>query len=90
MQGGEKLSALHVTPSPLLRFRLPVCQFDAHVHIGGTVEKPPLRLETVLVEPDEHRVSLLWRGAVRCDKNALRISRVRIAMGVLELEGRAA
>ena len=90
LQGGEEVSALHVTPSPLLRFRLPVCRFDARVHVAGVVERPPLRMETVLIEPDEGRVSLLWRGAVRCDKNALRISRVRVAVAALELEGRAA
>jgi hypothetical protein len=90
LQGGEEVSALHVTPSPLLRFRLPVCRFDARVHIAGAVERPPLHLETVLIEPDDRRVSLIWRGAARCDRSALRISRVRIAMAALELEGRAA
>jgi hypothetical protein len=90
LQGGEEVSALHVTPSPLLRFRIPVCRFDARVHIAVAVERPLLRLETVLIEPDDRRVSLIWRGSVRCDKSALRISRVGVAMAALELGGRAA
>ncbi len=90
LQGGEEVSVLHVTPAPGLHFRLPTCRFDTRVFIGNVIEKPPLFIETVLLEPDEHRVSLLWRGALRCDKSALRVSRVRVQMTSLELAGRAA
>lgn len=90
LQGGEELQAMSVSPAGLLRFRLPVCRFDAQVHIAGRIERPPLNLETVLVEPDEGRLGLLFRGAVRCDKSALRISRVRLGLAALQIEGRAA
>jgi hypothetical protein len=90
LQGGEEISALHVTPGPMLRFRLPQCRFDARVHVAGAVERPPLRMETVLVEPDDDRLTLLFRGAVRVDKAALRVSRVHLSLSALSPTGRAA
>lgn len=90
LQGGEEVSALHVTPAPLLRFRLPVCRFDVRVHVRGAVFAPPLLLETVLIEPDEDRLSLLFRGALRCDKDVLRISRVDLGIASLSAAVRAA
>ena len=41
-------------------------------------EAPPVRLETLLLEPDEQRMSLTWRAALRCDKRALKIERIHI------------
>ncbi|APR86772.1 Hypothetical protein A7982_12121 [Minicystis rosea] len=90
LQGGEDVTALNVAPYGPVRFRLPVCRFDVAVHIARTIEKPPLLLETVLIEPDDQRLGLTFRGAVRCDKRALRISRVRVALETLHLDGRAA
>jgi hypothetical protein len=45
---------------------------------AGKREVPPVRLETLLLEPDDKRMSLTWRAALRCDKRALRIERIHI------------
>lgn len=90
LQGGEEVQAINVSPTGPLRFNLPSCRFDVQVHVARRIERPEMRLETVLVEPDERRLGLLFRGAVRCDKGALRISRVRVALAGLQIDGRAA
>jgi hypothetical protein len=48
------------------------------IRIAGKDEKPPLHLETVLIEPDEQRLGLTWRGSVHCDKKALQVEQVTI------------
>jgi hypothetical protein len=90
LSGGEVLTVLNASPEGRLQLRLPVCRFDARVHVAGVVERPMLALETVLVEPDEDRLSLLWRAAVRCDKRALKVSKVSVSLAGMELGGRAA
>lgn len=89
LEGGEKVEALNVTPGGVLKFRLPACQLAAAVRVAGHEETPPLNLETVLIEPDDARLSMLWRGAVPCDKRALKVEEIRIELGQLVLDGRA-
>jgi hypothetical protein len=64
----------------VLRFNLPLCEFDVSVRIDERTETPTMNLETVLIEPDEMRLSLLWRSFVECDKKALRVRQVDVAM----------
>jgi hypothetical protein len=87
LEGGERVEALNVSPSGPLRFRLPVCRFKTTVRIAGRDESPPLQLETVLIEPDDARLTMLWRGAVPCDKQALKVEEVALELQQLDLTG---
>ncbi|MCC6552277.1 MAG: DUF2169 domain-containing protein [Polyangiaceae bacterium] len=89
LTGGEPVEILNASPQELLRFQLPVCDLDVAVTIGGGVERPPMRLETVLLEPGELRLSLTLRGAVPVDKLALQIEQVRIGLARLAHGGRS-
>ena len=89
LTGGERVEAVNVTPSAVLSFRLPVCELRATVRVAGREEKPALNMETVLIEPDDARVSLLWRGAVPCDKNPLKVEAIQVELGRLDLDGSA-
>jgi hypothetical protein len=42
---------------------------------GGTTTRPAA-LDTVLIEPDAARVSLVWRAALECDKKVLQTREV--------------
>jgi hypothetical protein len=90
LSGGEPVTVLNASSQPRIQLRLPACRFDLRVHVAGVVERPRLALETVLIEPDEDRLSLLWRAAVRCDKRALKVSKVSVSLAGMELGGRAA
>jgi hypothetical protein len=40
---------------------------------------PEFNLETLLLEPNQLRFSMVWRAAMPCDKKMLKISEVKIA-----------
>lgn len=88
LKGGEPVELSNVSPQGAHRFALPRCELGVTVRIAGRAEHPELRLETVLLEPEEGRVCLTWRGAVGCDKQVLKVQsahfQVRSLQGVEE------
>ena len=90
LQGGEPVEVLNASRDGPVRFTLPVCALSLSVEIAGAVETPPLNLETVLIEPDQRRVCLTWRAMQPCDKKALKIGNVEIAIQDLTIDGRKA
>lgn len=90
LQGGERIEVRGASPSGLFLARVPRCELDVDVEIGGAIVKPKVRIETLIVEPSEGLVSLLFRGAVGCDKRLLDVESVRIAVKRLDLGARAA
>ncbi|WP_437498727.1 DUF2169 family type VI secretion system accessory protein [Sorangium sp. So ce1099] len=89
LEGGEPVEIVNASPAGILRFRLPRCQLGAEVRIAGAIERPALRLETVVLEPNDGVIGLLWRGAIRCDKRSLKIDRVRIGLNALDVGARS-
>ncbi len=88
--GGEPVELIHLSPRGRLSFRLPRCGLDIAVRLDGASERPSCHLETVLVEPDDERLSMLWRAALPCDKKALRLQRVEIKLREMVLDERPA
>jgi hypothetical protein len=80
LQGGEPVEVVGASPEGVQRFRLPECALDVTVTIAGKTERPQLRLETVMLEPGEARFCMLWRGAVPCDKKALKVEEARFQL----------
>ena len=87
LEGGEPVELVNLSRRGELRFFLPRGAPRVRVRIAGRDEAPRAELETVLFEPDEERFSLLWRAALPCDKQALRVERVRIEANGLETQG---
>lgn len=79
LQGGEPVTITHMHPNGPLQFDLPQVKLVTRVKIAGETELPPFHLETVILEPNEFKASLVWRAALPCDKRALKISEVAIA-----------
>lgn len=80
LTGGEPVELIGASPEGVQRFSLPRCEFDVTVRVAGQSTKPPLQLETVLLEPGASRFSMLWRGAVPCDKRALKIEQAHFKL----------
>ena len=78
LKGGEPVFIQNMSHAGPLKFTLPVCELETAVRIAGNTTIPPLNLETVLLEPSESRMSLLWRAAVACDKKALKVEQIDI------------
>ena len=90
LRGGEIIEVHNASPSGAMRVRVPRCEIEAAVKIAGATSRPPLALETVLIEPGERLVSLLFRGALSCDKRMLAIEHVRLTIKRLDVGARAA
>ena len=64
LRGDETVAGVGLTPDGRLHFALPgvpppPVQLEL---LDGRTEAVPLNLDTVVIEPDERRVTLLWRG----------------------------
>jgi len=78
LHGGEPIGLDGVSREGRLQSAIPRLRPRVDVIVAGRRETPPVRLETVLIEPDEHRLSLTWRAALRCDKRALKLERIHV------------
>ena len=87
--GAEPVELTGVSPVGPLLFHLPVCKARLAIRLAGCSESPPLRLETVLFEPEESRFAMLWRAALPCDKQALKVESIDLALERLDLGGGA-
>ncbi|WP_342377714.1 DUF2169 domain-containing protein [Myxococcus stipitatus] len=63
--GGERVELLNMTPDGVLRFELPRILLRFTTCIGTRREPHSPRLVTVLVEPEERRLSLVWQSTLR-------------------------
>jgi hypothetical protein len=64
LTGAEQVLVEGATPQGRLQFSLPGITPRAKLRLKRGTEELRLRLDTVIVEPDEARVVLVWRGAV--------------------------
>lgn len=66
LRGGERIGLIHMSPTGMLAFELPTIQLELHSRFGRrrVAHDPPL-LATVVVEPDESRLSLVWQSGLR-------------------------
>jgi hypothetical protein len=79
LQGNEPVEVLGATPDSPVSFTVPVAHLEVQVKVAGSLERPPVNLETVLIEPDENRLCLTWRAALRCDRKVLKVEKVTVA-----------
>ncbi|WP_164010454.1 DUF2169 family type VI secretion system accessory protein [Pyxidicoccus trucidator] len=82
--GGEPVELRNLSPSGVVRLNLPRCELDVTARIAGRPQQARMRLETVLLEPGEERLSLLWRGALPCDKQVLKVEGARFRVKSLD------
>lgn len=66
LRGGERLGLLNLSPEGTLVLELPRIDLELCSRFGRktTPHEPPM-LTTVLAEPDERRLSLVWQSALR-------------------------
>jgi hypothetical protein len=85
LQGGEPVHVLGACKQGELRFDLPRCRVIGAVEMAGSRHSPAFHLETVVIEPDENRLSVSWRARLVCDKKALRVEEVTISVEGLDV-----
>jgi len=63
--GGEQGEITNMTPEGDWRFALPVLDLSAHLWSGRSEEPVKLRMDTVILEPDDYRIILIARAAIQ-------------------------
>jgi hypothetical protein len=77
LQGGEPVELIGLSPAGDIRWTLPFAQLRVTYVLDDSPIERPAHLDTVLLEPDAGRCSLVWRASFSCNKKALRIGEVR-------------
>jgi hypothetical protein len=80
VDGPLPVELVNLSPRGVERFTLPACRWQVSARLAGRQHTLPMQLETVLLEPGEARLSLTYRGALACDKQVLRLERVRVGL----------
>lgn len=90
LHGGETVEIVNMSSDGPLRFALPQCELTVDVRVAGKVVRPKLALETVLIEPSDKRLSMVWRAELQCDKQVLKVEQVTLALAHMHLDKQAA
>ncbi|AHG92994.1 Protein of unknown function DUF2169 (plasmid) [Gemmatirosa kalamazoonensis] len=77
--GGEPVELHGVSPWGPVRFVLPRAQVGVSFVLDGAEQPRAAVLDTVLIDADAARLTMVWRAALRCDKQVLRVSEIRVA-----------
>ncbi len=84
LQGGEPVQLLGLSAEGPFQFILPKLQVLVRVILGGSHETPAVRLDTVVFDTDEAEMTLIWRCAVSCDKQVLKVREIHVEVLGLE------
>jgi hypothetical protein len=76
LHGGEPVDLRGVTPNGRLQFVLPTIRVRADYRFDRGVETRFADLETVILEPDDSRLVMVWRASLACDKKGLKVREV--------------
>ena len=80
LQGGEPVTITNMHPAGTLKFDLPQVNMITRVRIGEQTDLPELLLDTLILEPNQLKLTMVWRAALPCDKRALKIDEVKIGL----------
>ncbi|MEP7126478.1 MAG: DUF2169 domain-containing protein [Byssovorax sp.] len=78
LRGAEPVELVNVSPLGPQRFSLPPAAPRATVVVGSERRPLPLVLDTVVLEPDDLRVVVVYRGAMPVGRDIFRVRRVEV------------
>lgn len=90
LQGGEPVQLLGLSAEGPLAFHLPRLQVAVQVQVGGSLEAPPVRLDTVCFDTEARLLTMVWRAAQPCDKKVLQVKEIGVEVQGLEAHTRGA
>jgi hypothetical protein len=73
--GGEEVTLRNLTPEGLVRFRLPYVSLGFITHIDGETAHHRRALHTVIIEPEDRRLIMIWQTALPCHHTLYTLSR---------------
>ena len=80
LQGNEPVTITNMHPDGTFKFDLLEVSPFTRIQVAERVEQPVLNLETLILEPNLRKLSMVWRAAMPCDKQMLKISEIKIGL----------
>lgn len=81
LKGGEQVELLHLTPIKKLSFCLPKASFHLATRFSdGHKEVHRAHLYTVIIEPDQHRIVMVWHSRLPCHHRVNLLESTRILL----------
>lgn len=79
LRGAEPVELVHLSPFGPQRFSLPPAPPRATVVLGSERRPLALLLDTVILEPDDLRAVLVYRGAMPVGRDIFKVRRIEVA-----------
>ncbi len=80
LKGGESVEITHMHSNGSVKFSVPNVKLNLDIRMADKRFNPTFNLETLIIEPNQLRASLVWRATLQCDKKMLQISDIKITM----------
>jgi hypothetical protein len=80
LEGNEPVEIHGASSTGSIGFALPTARPIIEVSVAGAKQEPWANLETLLIEPDENRASLIWRAALPCDRQVLKVEKITVKL----------
>ncbi len=64
LAAGTRVELVHMTPDAVMRFEIPVLRLAFRTYFGSRTREHPGVLASVMLEPDERRVRLVWQTSL--------------------------
>lgn len=80
LKGGEPVRISGMHPSGELSFTLPNVVLHSKIEVGNQVEPGNFIMESVIIEPNQLRLSMVWKSAFVCGMKARKINQVSVGM----------
>ena len=78
IKGGEPVHITGMHPKGDLQFTIPQVKLASKISVRKRIESPQFDLETLIIEPSQLQLSMVWKAAITCDKKMLKISDITI------------
>ncbi len=80
LQGGEPVKITGMHPLGELNFNLPILKLRNKIQIEDSEISFNFNCETLLLDPNQLQLSMVWRSAFACDKKALKVKQISVSM----------
>jgi len=70
---GAQVELFNLTPDSRLSFRLPAVYIVVDTDVGVDRYRQQVRLERLIIEPDEKKLVMVWRSWLDCGADARRV-----------------
>lgn len=78
LKGGESVRIIGMHPEGELGFALPYVNLANKILIAGQECIAPFQMETLLLDPNQRQLSMVWRASLVCDKKLPKIQQISV------------